>query len=63
MNKKAYQKPALQVVNIQHLQMFCASTPKAYNEVSSNASYTKRRSIWDEGNEEEEEHDLWSMPW
>ena len=53
MNKKAYQKPVLQVVNIQHSQMLCGSDPKALNEVSTNPSYSRRRGGWDEDEEDE----------
>ena len=40
MNKKAYMKPAMQAVRIQHTQMVCGS-PGSHDEVSDKPSYAR----------------------
>lgn len=50
--KRLYRKPALRVVQIQHhTHMLAGSNPAAINEVSTNASYSRRRGGWDEEDE------------
>ena len=51
--KKIYQKPVMKVkpLNV-NTHLLGASNPKAYNEVSTNASYAKGRSMWDEEDDE-----------
>ena len=55
MNKKEYTKPVLQLVSIRTMQMIANSLPGMYNEYSSNASYARRGSIWDDEEEFEDE--------
>ena len=54
MNKKEYMKPVLQLVSIRTMQMFATSLGM-YNEVSGNASYARRGSIWDDEEDFEDE--------
>lgn len=49
MNKKAYMKPAMQIVKIQQRNhLLTVSGPAAHDEYSYKASYSRRDSGWDD---------------
>ena len=52
MNKKVYQKPAMQVVKIQHQCNILAGSPGTHDEYSSGPSYSREARDWSDDEDE-----------